>query len=128
MQYPANLQSSPHCQVTESLMTRHFLILDLTLQDHFMSRINRVKHCGINATLTAVRERFWILRGRETVKQILRHCVVCCRYDAVPCKPSKFAALPSNRVSDDPPFSHIGLDFAGPLHVKDQLAGTENSS
>ena len=89
---------------------------------------DRVKHSGINATLTAVRERFWILRGRETVRRIFRHCVVCRRYDAVPCKPSKFAELPSNRVSDDLPFSHIGLDFAGPLHVKDQLARTENSS
>lgn len=62
------------------------------------------------------------------MKRILKHCVVCRRYDAVPCEPSKFAELPSNRVSDDPPFSHIGLDFAGPLHVKDQLAGTENGS
>lgn len=25
-----------------------------------------------------------------------------------------------NRVSEDPPFSHIGLHFAGPLHVNDQ--------
>ena len=24
------------------------------------------------------------------------------------------------RVSDDPPFAHIGIDFAGPLYVKDK--------
>jgi len=29
------------------------------------------------------------------------------------------ADLPVFRVSNDPPFSHVGLDFAGPLYVKD---------
>ena len=59
---------------------------------------DRDRHSGINATLNAVRERFWILRGRETVKRILKHCVVCRRYDAVPCEPSKFAELPSKNL------------------------------
>ena len=76
-----------------------------------------VKHSGINATLTALREQLWILRGRETVKKIIRRCVVCRRYEAKPCKPTHFADLPDNRVSEDPLFSHIGLDFAGPFYV-----------
>lgn len=97
------------------LPAKHAFVSLLVKRTH-----DRVKHSGINATLKAVRERFWILCARETVKQILRHCVVCRRYDAVPCKPLKFAELPSNRVSEDPPFSHIGLHFAGPLHVEDQ--------
>ena len=42
MQYLANLQSSPNCQVTESRRTRHFLILDFTLRDHFTSRTNQL--------------------------------------------------------------------------------------
>ena len=29
--------------------------------------------------------------------------------------------LPTVRISEDPPFTHVGLDFAGPLYVKDQL-------
>ena len=90
---------------------------------------DRVKHSGINATLTALRERYWVLRGRETVKRVIRHCVVCRRYEASPCKPSQFADLPSNRVSDDPPFTHIGLDFAGPLYVKEaRRSSQENES
>lgn len=78
------------------LPAKHAFVSLLVKRTH-----DRVRHSGINATLNAVRERFWILRGRETVKRILKHCVVCRRYDAVPCEPSK---LPSNRVSDDPPF------------------------
>lgn len=78
-----------------------------------------VKHSGINATSMALRERLWILRGRETVERILRRCIVCRRYETKPCKPTRFADLPDNRVSKDPPFSHIGLDFAGPFYVKE---------
>ena len=35
-----------------------------------------VKHSGIRDTLTTLRERFSILRGREAVKQFIRRCVI----------------------------------------------------
>ena len=73
-----------------------------------------VKHSGINATLTTLREQFWGLHGRETVK-ILQHCIVCRRYEIATCKPLQLGDLPNHRVSEDPPFSHTGLDLAGPL-------------
>ena len=34
--------------------------------------------------------------------------------------------LPSNRVSEDPPFTHIGLDFAGPLYVETKTSEDES--
>ena len=87
-----------------------------------------VKHSGINATLTTLRERLWILRGRETAKKIIRRCVVCRRYETTPCKPTHFADLPDNRVSEDPPFTHVGLDFAGPLYVNEPRTSSGNTS
>lgn len=37
--------------------------------------------------------------------------------------------LPCDRVSDDPPFSHLGFDFAGPLYVVDEkLNASEKGS
>ena len=33
--------------------------------------------------------------------------------------------LPCDRVSDDPPFAHTGINFAGPLYVRTQ--GSEES-
>lgn len=104
------------------LPAKHAFVKLLIKQTH-----DQVKHSGINATLTAMRERYWVLRGRETVKGVVRHCVVCRRYEASPCKPSQFADLPSNRVSDDPPFTHIGLDFAGPLYVKGASRNSQDS-
>ena len=81
---------------------------------------NAVKHSGIKGTLTTLRERFWVLRGREAVKRILRNCVVCRKFDGVPYQPQSPADLPSTRVSDDPPFTHVGVDFAGRLYVQDK--------
>lgn len=40
-----------------------------------------VKHCGIRDTLTTIRERFWILKGREVVKQIIKKSVICLKID-----------------------------------------------
>ena len=35
----------------------------------------------------------------------------------MPYKSQSTPDLPSERVSEDPPFTHVGLDFAGPLHI-----------
>ena len=79
-----------------------------------------VKHGGIRDTLTTLRERFRILRGRESVKQVIRKCVVCRRFDGTSFNSLPSTDLPSERVSNDPPFSHVGLDFAGPLFINDR--------
>ena len=89
------------------LPAKHTLVSLLVKQAHDL-----VKHSGITATLTTLRERFGVLHGRETVKKILRHCIVCRRYEIATCKTPQFADLPNHQVSEDPPFSHTGLDFA----------------
>ena len=86
------------------LPAKHTFVSLLVKQAH-----NLVKHSGITATMTTLRERFWVLRGRETVKKILRHCIVCRRYEIATCKTPQFADLPNHQVSENPPFSHTGL-------------------
>ena len=86
-----------------------------------------VKHSGINQPLSTLRERFWGLRGRETVKRILRECVVCRRHQARPFSPQPMPDLPKIRVDDAPPFANTGLDFLGPLYITERNA-TEGTS
>ena len=81
-----------------------------------------VKHCGLRDTLTTIRERFWILKGREAVKRVIKKCVICLRINGMPYKSQATPDLPSERVSEDPPFTHVGLDFAGPLNVINEQA------
>ena len=77
-----------------------------------------VKHNGIREPLTTLRERYWVLCGREAVKKFVCSCVVCHKQEGTPYSPLPPDDLPSNRVSEDPSFTHIGLDFARPLYVE----------
>lgn len=94
------------------LPTRHPFVTLLIRRAHESS-----KHSGINDTLTLVRERYWVLRGRRATKEIVKSCVTCRRIEGHPYTSSPAAELPSERVSEDPPFSHSGIDFAGPLYI-----------
>ena len=79
---------------------------------------DKVKHSGVNDTLTTLRERFWILKGRQAVKKVLRNCVICRKFSGSPYPSVNSPDLPAIRVLEDPPFTHTGLDFAGPLYVR----------
>ena len=65
-----------------------------------------------------LRERFWILRGRQAVKRVLRRCVICKKLEGLSYPAHISPDLPRIRVSDDPPFTHVGIDFAGPLYIR----------
>ena len=77
----------------------------------------RVMHCGVKATLTELRSRFWIVRGRSTVQKILSQCVVCKRLEGKSYHTPIAPPLPSFRVVESHPFTHTGVDFAGPLYI-----------
>ena len=75
-------------------------------------------HNGVKATLTELRARFWIVRGRQFVRKLLHQCVTCRKLEGRPYKAPPPPPLPEIRVKETAPFSCIGLDFAGPLYVK----------
>ena len=58
------------------------------------------------------------------MKKILHGCVICRRYQAKPYRPPPTPPLPSFCVTESPPFSHSGVDFAGPLFVRDTIASS----
>jgi len=56
------------------------------------------KHSGIRDTLTTLRERYWVLRGREAVKGFIRSCVTCLKHEGSPYGTLPPDDLPSNRA------------------------------
>ena len=88
---------------------------------------DKVKHSGIRDTLTTMRERYWVIRGRETVKKIVKRCVICRKAEGLPYGGMTPPDLPVSRVSEQPPFTNVGLDFAGPLFVQESC-GKKGSS
>ena len=77
-----------------------------------------VHHSGVRATLAQLRSKYWVPRGRQVVKGVLSECVTCKKLKGKPYSSPPTAALPEFRVREAPPFSRVGVDFAGPLYVK----------
>lgn len=78
-----------------------------------------VMHNGLQETLAQVRTRFWIPRGRQVVKRALVKCTVCNRAEGKSYGTPPAPPLPDYRLSDDFAFTKIGVDYAGPLFVRD---------
>ena len=78
----------------------------------------KVLHQGLNATLNEVRSKFWITRGRQAVKSITQRCITCKKAQAKTLVGPPLPDLPSYRLANDFAFANTGLDFAGPLYVK----------
>ena len=49
---------------------------------------------------------------------MIRRCVVCRKYEGIPFKFNVTPDFPDIRVDNAPPFTHTGIDFAGPLLTK----------
>ncbi|XP_054717257.1 uncharacterized protein LOC129226651 [Uloborus diversus] len=74
-------------------------------------------HIGVTATLVMLRRKFWIAKGRQLVKKVLRKCFICRKYKSKPANEIT-AQLPKDRIVENPPFEICGLDFAGAILYK----------
>jgi hypothetical protein len=75
-------------------------------------------HGGVAATMSKVREKFWIPKLRSIVKSVIHKCNLCKRYRVKPMDPPTTAPLPNFRTEFAEPFTTTGVDFAGPLYYK----------
>ena len=95
--------------------------------EHYFTKLiilrchERVFHNGVRETLAEVRAKYWIMRGRSVIRKILRQCVVCRKTEGQHYSAPDPPPLPAFRVSENPPFTYIGVDFAGPLYIKGGL-------
>lgn len=105
----------------------HPIILD---GDHHFTQLLishthiRLHHLGVRIVLSELRSTFWILRARCNIKKVLHRCL--------PCKMARNssgqvieAPLPSQRVTPQKPFAVTGVDFAGPLYVREGRSATK---
>ena len=90
-------------------MFSHLIILNVHVTLH---------HAGTSATLTALRQTYWIPAARHYIKSILRHCVICNRVLGKPYSSPDPPPLPYLWTQDVHPFTFTGVDFTGALYVR----------
>ena len=103
-----------------SLLDASFIPILLPSYHPFTEQIVAELQCKmlqnvVRDTPNHVRQKYLILRGREVAKKRIWKYVIFKRIEGLPVKFNVTPDLPEFRVSDDSPFTHTGIDFAGPL-------------
>ena len=110
------LQRSPISEEAKhpAILPKLHHVSDLIIRHHHL----RCGHSGLKHTLSMIRERYWIVQARDSLRRVLNGCFHCKRTQAVVGQ-QKMANLPEDRVCpSQPPFSHVEVDCFGPLLVR----------
>ena len=78
----------------------------------------KLNHAGTEIVMNNLWKKFWILRYRRTVRSIVHKCTACRRHAARNME-APFTPLPENRVREAAAFEVVGIDYAGPLFLKE---------
>ncbi|MCP4490541.1 MAG: DDE-type integrase/transposase/recombinase [Gammaproteobacteria bacterium] len=107
----------PHDTKFPKLLPRQSDLTKLIIEDVH-------QHCGVQQTLATIRNEFWIPKGRLVARSQLRKCVTCSKVTGAPYKLPPMPQLPVERITKSRPFQYVGLDYFGPVFIKN---GSEKS-
>lgn len=95
------------------LLPSHIFTELIIKQEHL-----KLLHAGTQAVLFSLRNKYWLINGKNAIKKVLRQCVTCFKV-----KPKSLeqpmGQLPAARSTPVRPFYNVGVDFAGPFLIKD---------
>ncbi|XP_043264010.1 uncharacterized protein LOC122404151 [Colletes gigas] len=75
-------------------------------------------HGGLQLTMYTVRQKFWIIGGRNAARTVIQKCMRCVRWNATTSTQLMQDLIPE-RSRAARPFSNCGVDYAGPYRVRD---------
>ncbi|XP_063415855.1 uncharacterized protein LOC134697506 [Mytilus trossulus] len=78
-----------------------------------------VMHSGVNATVTQIRQTFWIPSLRQFTRKLLHRCTTCKKVNGKPYRAPDPLPLQKIRLQEAPPFTVTGIDFTAALQVKE---------
>ena len=82
-----------------------------------MYQYKDLMHCGNQILLAHLREKYWILKGRKSIRKILNSFILCRRFNSRSVKMS-LLLLPEDRIKDTDVFEVSGVDLASPLFLR----------
>lgn len=101
--------------------TRHQIVLP---KGHRLTKLiiemehRRSLHSGLQSTMATIRQRFWPLSLRSTARRVIGRCIVCFR-NRPTASEAQMGDLSSPRVVPSRPFSRCGVDYAGPIIIRE---------
>lgn len=105
-----------------SFMKKHPALLN---SKHFFTRLifknihNKYFHLGPTALLANAREKYWPIAGRSLARKTVFECIECFKSNPVNISPI-MGDLPKQRIEVNYPFSIVGIDYAGPILIKNK--------
>ena len=85
-------------------------VVKLIMEDTHRTQL----HAGVNQTLISLRDKYWITKSRQSVKSIVKACLICRKHNPVRMQVQQ-APLPRERIIPGSPFEVVGVDFTGPF-------------
>lgn len=116
MRICGRLESAPGLSYDE----RHPIILpyDCQFSRLLVQFVHHISlHGGNQLVLRLLRTSYWIPRVQSLIRTTIHKCKPCVLYRKK-CQKQLMAALPPERCEVSRPFTHTGLDFAGPFDIK----------
>lgn len=109
--------------------TKHPIILHnqcrfthlLAMEAHY-----RTLHGGSQQCMQYIRQRFWSLNVRKSIKRVSSKCVSCFRQRKETAN-QLLDDLPNARVTCGHPFESVGVDYCGPITVKERTGRAKKS-
>ena len=103
-----------------SLSQQHPIISDARdpfMQNYFLHLHKSLCHCGPSLLLCKAGSKLHVLGARRLSRATCSRCITCRRRQPHP-QHQLMGELPSPRVNLTTPFTHTGMDFAGPFTIK----------
>lgn len=83
----------------------------------------KTHHGHIQLMMQFIRDRIWIPKLRHELRKFVNKCVTCKRFEH-PLGTQLMGDLPKEKLTPCKPFSYTGVDYAGPIELKEYLKTT----
>ncbi|XP_065090363.1 uncharacterized protein LOC135711416 [Ochlerotatus camptorhynchus] len=110
------LQNSklPYDAKHQLLLPRNHRVTEMLIRQYHEERL----HEGPSGLLAAIRQKYWLVNARSAIRKVTRSCVKCFRTKPRGIQPL-MGNLPEERVNVAAAFELTGVDYAGPVIVKE---------
>ena len=96
------------------IVCKEHVFIDLLIIDAH----KKVGHNGVSETLTELRTEYFIPKGRSHIRKLLHRCTICKKLEGKSYTYPQSPDIPTTRLTQFNAFSHIGIDYAGPVLVR----------